>query len=75
LTHILLTSVNLELPSKSQNISRKGKWTISWPDMIVVIGWGVGTFFLMTLRNESHPFALEITNPFFTCHLNVRRSS
>jgi hypothetical protein len=25
LTHILLTSVNLELPSKSQNISRKGK--------------------------------------------------
>jgi hypothetical protein len=42
----------------------------------VVLGWGVGTFFLISLRNESRPFALEIMNPFFTCHLNnVRRSS
>jgi hypothetical protein len=42
----------------------------------VVLGSGVGTFFLISLRNESHPFTLEITNPFFTCCLNnVRRSS
>jgi hypothetical protein len=47
LTYRLLTSVNLELPSKSWSISRKGKWTISWPDTIVVLGWGVGTFFLI----------------------------
>jgi hypothetical protein len=42
----------------------------------VVLGWGVGTFFLILLRNQSHPFALEMMNPFFTGHLNnVRISS
>jgi hypothetical protein len=58
-------SVNLELPSKAWSISRKGNGTSSWPDTIVVLGWGFGTFFLISLRNESHPFALEIKNPFF----------
>jgi hypothetical protein len=42
----------------------------------VVLGWGVGTFFLILLRNESCPCILEIMNAFITCHLNnVRRSS